>query len=240
MTGSRVQENLERVRERIDTACARAGRTPRSVKLVAVSKRIPLPLLVDVCQAGQWDLGENRVQDALDRQAELSVALTEAGLPTDRVVWHFIGHLQGNKVGRVGGNFDLLHGVDSVKLAQRLSRTAEEGNRTERILLEVNISREKQKHGFTPEEVVEAAANIGALPGLELGGLMGMGRFGATETELRKTFASLRELAGAARKFSGLSLPELSMGMSGDFEEAIAEGSTLIRVGGAIFGERSV
>ena len=240
MTGPRVKENLERVRERIDAACARVGRTGESVQLVAVSKRIPLPLLVDACRAGQWALGENRVQDALSRQTELTAALAAAGLPADRVVWHFIGHLQGNKVARAVGRFDLLHGVDSLKLAQRLSGPADEGGRTERILLEVNISREPQKHGFSPVEVAETAARIGQLPGLELRGLMGMARSGAAEAELRTTFASLRRLAETAREFSGLSLPELSMGMSGDFEAAIAEGATIVRVGGAIFGERSV
>lgn len=239
MTGLRVEENVERVREKIDAACAKAGRPTGAVQLVAVSKRIPLPLVVDACRAGQWVLGENRVQDALDRQTELSAALAEAGLPTDRVVWHFIGHIQGNKAGRATGRFAMLHGVDSLKLAQRLARLAEEGSVTERVLLEVNISQEPQKHGFLPDEVVEVAARIGELPGLELCGLMGMGKFGAGEVELRTMFASLRRLAESAREFSSLPLPELSMGMSGDFEAAIAEGSTLVRVGGAIFGERS-
>ena len=240
MAESRVRENLGRVRERIDAACARSGRTPESVQLVAVSKRIPLPLLIDACRAGQWVLGENRVKEALDRQVELSAALVEAGLPTDRLVWHFIGHLQSNKAVHASGSFDMMHGVDSMKLAQRLSTLAVVSGRTERILLEVNISREPQKHGFEPIDVAFLAAQVGGLPGLDLCGLMGMARAGAPEDELRRTFASLRRLGETASDYSGLALPELSMGMSGDFEEAITEGATIIRVGGAIFGERSV
>lgn len=238
MSGTLVRENLERLRERIDAACAQAGRSPESVLLVAVSKRIPLPLLVEACRAGQWALGENRVQDALDRQDELSAALLREGLSPERLDWHFIGHLQGNKAGRAGGRFSLLHGIDSIKLAQRLSQLATRSGRSDRILLEVNISREPQKHGFQPEEVAEATALIGNLPGLELGGLMGMASAESSETTLRETFASLRVLAEIAADFSGFPLPELSMGMSGDFEEAIAEGATIVRVGGAIFGPR--
>ena len=239
MTGSQVRDNLERVKERIELSCARAGRASGSVVLVAVSKRISLPLVVDAVRAGQWVLGENKIPEAVDRQAELSTSLAQEGLPADQVAWHFLGHIQGNKAGRAGGRFDLLHGIDSLKLAQRLSRLADERGRSDRILLEVNISREPQKHGFSPEEVAEAAAEIGGLPGLEVRGLMGMSRAGAPGKELRETFASLREVAENARGFCGLPLPELSMGMSGDFEEAIAEGATIVRVGSAIFGPRS-
>lgn len=238
MSGSLVSENLERIGARIAIACARAGRNPESIRLVAVSKRIPLPLVVEACRAGQWIFGENRVQDALQRQDDLALALAAEGLPTDRAEWHFIGHLQGNKAGRAGGRFSLLHGIDSIKLAERLSHLARETDRTERILLEVNISGEPQKHGFAAEEVAEAAARIGDLSGLRLEGLMGMASAQADEAGLRRTFASLRELSESAARSCGLPLPELSMGMSGDFEAAIAEGATIIRVGGAIFGPR--
>lgn len=238
MTGVRVSENLEQVRERIAGACAAAGRDPDAVRLVAVCKRIPLPLVVDACRAGHWLFGENRIPDALDRQPEVAAALEAAGLGSARPEWHFIGHLQRNKAGRAVGRFALQHGVDSFKLAERLSRLADEQGGREQILLEVNISKEPQKHGFAPDEVADTAARIGELPGLELLGLMGMARFGADERELRGAFASLRSLVEKARRATGLPLPELSMGMSGDFEEAIAEGATIIRVGGAIFGPR--
>jgi len=233
-----VAERLALVRDRITEACNRAGRSPEAVRLVAVSKRIPLPLVVEACRAGQWDLGENRVVEAVDRQPELASLLTAAGLPSERLRWHFIGHLQSNKAGKAAGRFHMLHSVDSVKLAEKLSRLASDESRTETVLLEVNISGEAQKQGLAPEKVSDVAARIAILPGLDLRGLMGMAKYGAGEGELRSSFASLRRMAEDARAASGLALPELSMGMSGDFEAAIAEGSTLVRIGGAIFGPR--
>jgi len=239
MAERRVAERLAQVRDRIAQACVRAGRPEDAVALVAVSKRIPLPLVVEACRAGQWDLGENRVPEALERQPELARLLEAAGLPAGGVRWHFIGHLQSNKAGKAAGRFHMLHGVDSVRLAEKMSRLAAEAGRTETILLEVNISGEAQKGGVPAAAAAEAAAVIAALPGLDLRGLMGMGRYGAPEKELRTGFASLRLLAEGIRAAGGPDLPELSMGMSGDFEAAIAEGSTLVRIGGAIFGPRA-
>jgi pyridoxal phosphate enzyme (YggS family) len=238
MADPTVASRLDQVRDRIATACARAGRSTDEVRLVAVSKRIDLPHVVEACQSGQWDLGENRIPEAVDRQLEMARLLDEAGLPADRLRWHFIGHLQSNKAGKAAGRFHLIHSVDSVSLADKLSRLADESGQTESILLEVNISGENQKQGLDSEEVSEAVVRIGALPGLDLCGLMGMARYGAPEKELRAGFASLRRLAEDARVSAGRKLPELSMGMSGDFEAAIAEGSTLVRIGGAIFGSR--
>jgi pyridoxal phosphate enzyme (YggS family) len=239
MAASTVAERLDEVRARIEDACVRAGRPSSAVRLVAVSKRIPLPLVVEACRAGQWDLGENRIPEAIERQPELERLLAEEGLPAANLRWHFIGHLQSNKAGKAAGRFHLLHSVDSAKLAARLSRLATEAGRTERILLEINISGEEQKTGLDRSLGVETVVRIAALPGLELQGLMGMGRYGAEERELRAGFADLRNLCEEARAATGLPLPELSMGMSGDFEAAIAEGSTLVRIGGAIFGPRS-
>ena len=233
-----VAANLDRVREEIAAACRRAGRDEAGVRLVAVSKRIAPELVVAACRAGQWDLGENRVQDALARQDDFGPLLVEAGLPADNVRWHFIGHLQSNKAGRAAGRFALIHGVDSLRLAQRLAQSAEAAGRRESVLLEVNISGEAQKHGFLPDETVAALERVAMLPGLDVQGLMGMARFGADEKELRETFAALRRLVESGRSTSGRPLPELSMGMSADFREAIAEGATIVRVGGAIFGPR--
>ena len=238
MADRTVAERLAMVRDRITEACNRAGRPDDSVRLVAVSKRIALPMVVEACRAGQWDLGENRVVEAVDRQPELARLLTAAGLPAENLRWHFIGHLQSNKAGKAAGRFHMLHSVDSVKLAEKLSRLAIDDSRTETILLEVNISGEVQKQGLAAGEVSDVAARIATLPGLDLQGLMGMAKYGAGEDELRTGFASLRRTAEDARTASGLALPELSMGMSGDFEAAIAEGSTLVRIGGAIFGPR--
>jgi pyridoxal phosphate enzyme (YggS family) len=238
MADPTVASRLDEVRDRIAKACAKAGRPEDTVRLVAVSKRIPLPLVVEACRAGQWDLGENRIGEAVDRQPELDQLLRDAGLPSEKLRWHFIGHLQSNKVGKAAGRFYLLHSVDSFKLAAKLARLAGDAGRTESVLLEVNISDEVQKQGLAAEKVSETVGLISALPGLDLRGLMGMARYGASEHELRTSFASLRRIAEVTRASANLELPELSMGMSGDYEAAIAEGSTLVRIGGAIFGPR--
>ena len=239
MADPTVAQRLDGIRDRIEAACARAGRSVDEVRLVAVSKRIDPGLVVEACRAGQWDLGENRIPEAIDRQPELANLLDQAGLPSEKLRWHFIGHLQSNKAGKAAGRFHLLHSVDSYKLADKLSRLAVEEGRTESILLEINISGEAQKQGLAPEDVSETVARISPLPGLVVRGLMGMARYGAAEKELRAGFASLRRLNEDARVSAGLDMPELSMGMSGDFEAAIAEGSTLVRIGGAIFGPRT-
>lgn len=238
-TGPSVPDNVAWVKERIAAACARHGRDPASVRLVAVTKMIPLRQVVEGCRCGLWDLGENRIPDALDRIPALPPLLAEAGLDPDLVRWHFIGHLQRNKAAKASGRFALLHGVDSLDLAGRLGMRAQAEGRSERILLEVNISGEAQKSGFEPGTVVETAAAAAGIPGLEIRGLMGMARYDASEPELRASFARLRRLAEEARSATGLPLPELSMGMSGDFEEAIAEGATLVRIGTALFGPRT-
>ena len=239
MDAAAVAANLAAVNDRIAAACARAGRPEGTVRLVAVSKRIDLELVAAAVAAGQRDLGENRIQDALPRQDELAALLAGRGLDPGAVRWHFIGHLQSNKAGKAAGAFALLHGVDSLKLARRLARLADEAGLVQPVLLEVNISGEAQKHGLAPEEAPDAAAEAAALAGLELRGLMGMARFGAPEAELRRSFALLRTTAERARAAGGLPLPELSMGMSDDFEAAVAEGATVVRIGGAVFGPRS-
>ncbi len=236
---SRVADNLARVRDRMAAACDRAGRPHDAVRLVAVSKRIPLPALVEAAAAGHVLFGENRIQDALPRPDELGAALSAAGVDAPPPAWHFIGHLQSNKARKAVGRFDLIHAVDSAKLARRLSDVAVEQGLRQAVLLEVNVTGEAQKHGLAPAEVPEAAALAAGLPGLDPRGLMCMARFGAPEAELRDTFAALRRLAEAARADTGRPLPELSMGMSDDFELAIEEGATLVRVGTAVFGPRT-
>lgn len=230
-----VPERLQQVRETMAAACARSGRPADAVRLVAVSKYVDLDLVVAACRCGQWDLGENRVQDALPRQESLAARLVAAGLDPAAVVWHFIGHLQGNKVKRAVGRFALLHGVDSVDLAERIAGRCEAEGMVQPLLLEVNISGEAQKHGLAPAAAIEAAARLANRPGLDLRGLMGMARYGDDAAALGRTFALLRRTCEQARTASGLALPELSMGMSGDYEIAIAEGATIVRVGSAIF-----
>ncbi|MGD9547570.1 MAG: YggS family pyridoxal phosphate-dependent enzyme [Candidatus Krumholzibacteriia bacterium] len=238
-SGPSVRDNVARVKERIAAVCARHGRDPASVRLVAVTKKIPLPLVVEGCRCGLRDLGENRIPDALDRIPALPPLLAAAGLDPDLVRWHFIGHLQRNKAAKAAGRFVLLHGVDSLDLAGRLGGRARAEGRSERVLLEVNISGEDQKNGIAPVIAVETVAAAAEIPGLEILGLMGMARYDAPEPELHASFALLRALADKARSATGLPLPELSMGMSGDFEAAIAEGATLVRIGTALFGPRT-
>ncbi len=239
MTGPGVAERLADVRGRIAVACAKAGRHPDDVCLVAVSKRIALPLVAEACAAGQWDLGENRIQDALERLLGLPELLLSRGIDPSPLRWHFIGHLQRNKAPKAAGKFHLIHGLDGLKLGERLSQYATAAQRREAVLLEVNISREPQKNGAKPEDAVALACALAELPGLELHGMMGMARFDHNESGIHSSFALLRELNEQARQETGLALPVLSMGMSGDFEAAIAEGSTLVRVGTAIFGPRN-
>ena len=234
-----VAGNLAAVQERIAAACLQAGRTPEEVGLVAVSKRIDTDLVVAGMKAGQVLLGENRMPEAMDRRPVLDQALAEGGLQDLRPVWHFIGHIQSRKAAQVVGNFELLHGVDSVKLAGRLSQACVARGVNQPILLEVNVTGEEQKYGFAPDLLVDALGEIQALPGLEVQGLMCMARFGADEAEWHGTYAGLRKLAEEGRRQLESPLPVLSMGMSGDFEIAIAEGATLVRVGGAIFGPRN-
>ncbi|PIV82213.1 YggS family pyridoxal phosphate-dependent enzyme [bacterium CG17_big_fil_post_rev_8_21_14_2_50_64_8] len=233
-----VADRLAAVRERMALACLRCGRSPDEVTLVAVSKRVPEELVIDACAAGQWELGENRVADALARSESLPELLRLRSLDPSLLRWHFIGHLQRNKAGKAAGRFSLVHGVDSLALAERLSLPAQQRRAREAVLLEVNISGEPQKNGVDPEAAVELAVAVAALPGIDLRGMMGMARRDDEEAGLRRSFARLRRLCEDARTASGFPLPVLSMGMSADFEAAIAEGSTLVRVGTAIFGPR--
>ncbi|MBK8165722.1 MAG: YggS family pyridoxal phosphate-dependent enzyme [bacterium] len=229
-----VAGRLAAVRERIAVACGRAGRDPASVVLVAVTKQVPLPLVAAAVRAGAADLGENRVFDALARQDELARLLVAEGYDPGGLRWHFIGHLQRNKVARASGRFALLHGVDSAELAALLSARAAAAGVRQAVLLEVNLG-EAQKQGLAPQALPTLVDGVAALPGLDLCGLMGMAPWGADQAQARRLFGGLRELAVRERERTGLALPELSMGMSGDYEAAVLEGATIVRVGSAIF-----
>lgn len=218
---------LAEVRARIAQACERAGRDPSEVLLVGVSKTQPPDAVREAVAAGLLDLGENRAQDVLEQAA----AATAAGLAPR---WHFIGHLQRNKVARASGRFALLHGVDSAELAGLLSSRAAQAGARQAVLLEVNLG-EAQKQGVAPGDLARLLDDLAGLPGLDVRGFMGMAPWGATEDQARRLFGSLRELAERERARTGLALPELSMGMSGDYEAAILEGATIVRVGSAIF-----
>jgi pyridoxal phosphate enzyme (YggS family) len=216
------------VRERIDGACRRAGRDPGSVELVAVSKGVPVDRLLEAPGAGLTALGENRVQEAADKVAAIP-----------DVAWHLVGHLQGNKAGRALDLFSVIQSVDSVELAGRLARLAAERARgSVPVYLQVNVDADPAKAGFPPEGMESALRSVLVLPQLEVRGLMTVGVLAATPEVARRTFVRLRDLSeGLRASFPGLGAG-LSMGMSDDFEIAVEEGSTLVRVGRAIFGER--
>lgn len=224
-----IEDRLNHIRERIATAATQAGRSPEDVTLIAVSKTYPPEIIREAEAAGQWVFGENRVQEALVKIPELSSRLT----------WHLIGHLQSNKIRKALPHFALFHGVDSLDLATAINRIAAEDGHRPGVLLEVNVASEASKFGFKPETLEAEIEKLMELPRLEIRGLMGMAPIVEKPEDARPYFARLRELRDHLNEKFRLSLTELSMGMSGDFEAAILEGATLVRVGTAIFGSRS-
>lgn len=224
-----IQDQLQEIRARIAAAEQRAGRPAGSVTLLAVSKTFPVSDILQAYADGQRLFGENRLQEAMEKIP---------AMPQD-CVWHLIGPLQRNKVRKaLEQKIALLQAVDSQKLAEAVSRIAGELGTTARILLEVNVDGEESKHGFTPAGLQEAWDALCALPHLEIRGLMCIPAPTADPQGARPAFAALRGLAEVLRARGPLPLPELSMGMSHDYEVAVEEGATIVRVGSAIFGKR--
>ncbi|MCX7166381.1 MAG: YggS family pyridoxal phosphate-dependent enzyme [Rhodocyclales bacterium] len=220
-----IAANLQAVRARIAAACVAAGRSAESVQLLAVSKTWPAASVREAVAAGQHAFGENYVQEATDKAAEL------AGLGLE---WHFIGPLQSNKTRLVAENFAWVHSVDRLKIAERLAAQRPPGIAPLQLCLQVNVSGEASKSGCLPAETALLARAVAALPGLRLRGLMAIPEPSDDPARQREQFAVLRRL----RDSLDLELDTLSMGMSHDLEAAIMEGSTLLRIGTAIFGER--
>jgi pyridoxal phosphate enzyme (YggS family) len=225
-----IHGRLDDVRERIARAAERSGRDPGSVLLVAVVKTEPVEAIREAVGLGLTELGESRVQETEGHVAALGRTAAR---------WHMIGHLQRNKAGRALALFDRVHGVDSAELAQALSRRAVEAGRSLPVLVEVNVSGEATKFGAAPERLLELLEHVAGLPGLVLDGLMTVGAPVERAEEARAGFARLRALRDEGERRLGGKLPELSMGMSGDYEVAIEEGATMVRVGSALFGDRS-
>jgi len=220
-----IAERIEAVRLQIADACLRSGRSAEEVTIVAVTKGFPPEAAREGFAAGLSHFGENRVQEA---QGKIPLLAGLAPRPT----WHMVGHLQTNKVKTALSLFDIIQSVDSLHLAQEISRRAPESVRVP-VLLEVNVAGEAAKYGFSPDELPAAAEQVRSLPGLEVRGLMTVAPMAGDPQDVRPVFRRLRSLA------ESLDLRDLSMGMSDDFQVAVEEGATIVRVGRAIFGERS-
>jgi len=220
---------LAQVRELMADAARKSGRTAEQIELVAVSKTHAAEKVQEAIEAGQLLFGESRVQEA---RAKIPL------LPS-RLRWHFIGHLQKNKIRHALPLFELFHGIDSLVLAQEMERIAEEEGMRPRVLLEVNVAGEASKHGFSPEALRRDLEAVLSLGRLTIEGLMTLPPFAPEAEASRQYFIALRELRDQLEAEFDVRLPQLSMGMSGDFPIAIEEGATLVRVGTAIFGERS-
>ena len=224
----RLKSNLDKVRNQIADACSKAGRDPESVCLVGVTKYVDAKLTADLVAAGLRDIGENRPQ-----------ALTEKvqQLPGLNVRWHLIGHLQRNKVKPAVRDANLIHSIDSLPLLFAVNRAAVDMTRTVDVLIEINISGDAGKHGLRPEELRTVLESARTLENIRIQGLMGMSGLTAPQPEKRRQFALLRELMDSHQAFksNGIILNELSMGMSDDFADAIAEGSTIVRIGSLLF-----
>jgi len=223
-----IAENLERVREQITQAAAKAGRPVNEIELVAITKKHPAEKVREAVEAGHALFGESRIQEARTKIPELPSNLR----------WHFVGHLQKNKIRHALPLFELFHGVDSLALAQEMERIAAEEGEHPRVLLEVNVAGEGSKFGFKTETLRAEIGSLLALPRLSIEGLMCIPPLTEEAEASRKFFVQLRDLRNSLEKEFDVKFPHLSMGMTQDFWIAVEEGATLVRVGTAIFGER--
>lgn len=226
-----IAGHVREVLERISRAADRAGRRPDTIRLVAVTKSVPVERIRPAVEAGVRIIGENRLQEALQKIEALGGR---------DLRWHFIGRLQRRKVKAVVGKFELIHSVDSVELAAEIDRRAREAGLQQGVLLEINVGREATKTGFSPDEAADAVAALDAMPNLAVKGLMAIPPPAPGADAARPHFQAMRELARslASPRLKRVRMEELSMGMSRDFEVAVEEGATMVRIGTAIFGER--
>lgn len=225
-----ITENISEVRKNMEEACRASGRNPEEVSLIAVSKTKPVSMLQEAYDAGCRDFGENKVQEIMDKIDRL---------PSD-IRWHMIGHLQTNKVKYIVGKVFLIHSVDSLHLAEAISKEAVKQNTTVNILIEVNVAKENTKYGAMAEDTVSLVEKIALLPGICVKGLMTIAPYVENPQENRQYFVKLRQLAVdiKSKNIDNVHMDILSMGMTGDYMVAIEEGATYVRVGTGIFGER--
>ncbi len=228
---STIADNLRRIRERIAEACARSGRSADEIDLVAVTKTVPANRVEEAIRAGVRIVGENRVQEAQAKKP----------LVREKVSWHMVGHLQTNKVRKALQLFDLIQSLDSLHLAEAIQKQCEKLDRYIDVLVEVNTSGEASKYGVAPEDVFPFVESVAAFPRIRVRGLMTIAPLTEDSTKIRSSFVTLRSLFEELRHASmpNVTMEHLSMGMTDDFELAIEEGSTMVRLGRAIFGERN-
>jgi pyridoxal phosphate enzyme (YggS family) len=229
---SQISNNLKSIRERIERAANKTGRDPDSIRLVAVSKRVSASSIAEAISCGQKHFGENYLQEALEKVKHFG----------PEVIWHFIGHLQSNKAATVADEFSIVETLDRLKTAKVMDRRMREQGRVLPVLVQVNIGREPQKSGVLPEDAAELLMQMKSLAGLLVKGIMVMPPFSPDPETVRPYFREARELAETLQGKDLLPEDdklEISMGMSGDFEVAVEEGATLVRVGTALFGQRS-
>ncbi len=222
-----INDNVKRVLDNIAETAIAANRNPEDITLVAVTKTVTAKEAQEVMNAGVKTLGENRVQSLLDKYEVLK----------DEPIWHLIGHLQTNKVKYIADKVSLIHSVDSLRLAEEIDKKFGENQKCANILLQVNVSGEESKFGVTPDECIRLAESVSSLENVKVQGLMTMAPLAATPDECRKYFHDLKKLSNelADRQIPNIVMKHLSMGMSGDYREAIMEGATLVRVGSALF-----
>ena len=226
-----ITENLEQVRKNIDEACRMAGRDPKEVALIAVSKTKPVSMLKEAYDAGARCFGENKVQEIMDKHPQL---------PED-IQWHMIGHLQRNKVKYIVDKVSMIHSVDSLRLAQTIEQEAAKHNVCVPVLLEVNVAQEESKFGLKMDEVLPLIETIADFPHIKVQGLMTIAPYVENAEDNRDFFRQLKKLSVdiEAKNINNVSMSVLSMGMTGDYQVAVQEGATMVRVGTGIFGERN-
>ena len=226
-----MKDRLQRVHERIQQAAQSCSRSADAIQLIAVSKTMPAEVVGKAIAAGVTDLGENYIQEARDKINRLA---------TTSVNWHFIGHLQSNKAKYAVRLFDLIHSVDSLKLARELDKYAKKNDKVQAVLIQVNVAKEESKSGVYVENTLKLLTDIAQLDHISVKGLMTMPPYFNAPEKVRPFFVALRELRDQIRsaQIPNIAMDELSMGMTGDFEAAIEEGATMVRIGTAIFGER--
>ncbi len=232
MSENSIPENLTEIKNRIRLVCEKSGRNPDDVTLIAVSKTKPNDAIIDACVSGQLHFGENRMQELQDKMESIE-------LPG--IQWHMIGTMQSNKIKYIADRVDWIHSVSKTKYLDEIEKRATSANRTINVLIQVNISGEDQKSGCEIDELAGILEHARDLSHIKICGLMGMATFTDNPEDVRSEFALLRSTLERHEHFNGnnIELKELSMGMSGDFEVAIEEGSTMVRVGSAIFGARN-